>query len=218
VNRILIVALLVFAIPSFSLGQEGVRQSRWRQLFNARDLSGWEHIGPGTFLVEKGLLRTEGGMGLLWFKAEKFGNCVIRVVYKTTSAASNSGVFIRIADTPNDEMFAVHHGYEVQIGDDDTDEYHRTGAIYSLGKARRVANKRVGEWNRMEITLRGAKVLVRLNGVLVTDFDPRQSVPPRKFDWEPQLGARPETGYIGLQNHDEGDAHVYFKEIRVRVL
>ena len=34
-------------------------------------------------MVEDGVLRTEGGMGLLWYSREKLGNCVIRVVYKT---------------------------------------------------------------------------------------------------------------------------------------
>ena len=49
-------------------------------------------------MVEDGLLRTEGGMGLLWYSREKLGNCVIRVVYKTANERSNSGVYIRIAD------------------------------------------------------------------------------------------------------------------------
>src|SRR5689334_3531482 len=81
-------------------------------LFNGRDLDGWEHVGPGKFVFENfvgenGALRTEGGMGLLWYTREQFGNCKIRVVYKTTSAAANSGVFVRIADLPKDEWFAV---------------------------------------------------------------------------------------------------------------
>ncbi len=39
--------------------------SDWRPLFDGRSLEGWEHVGPGKFMVEDGLLRTEGGMGLL---------------------------------------------------------------------------------------------------------------------------------------------------------
>ncbi len=37
-------------------------------------------------------------MGLLAFTAEKFGNCRIRVVYKTKDARSNSGLYVRIDD------------------------------------------------------------------------------------------------------------------------
>src|SRR5581483_1682173 len=98
----------------------------WRPLFNGKDLDGWEHVGPGKIVVENGLLKTEGGMGLLWYTREKFGNCTFRVVYKTTSKVSNSGVFIRIADKPKDEWYAVHHGYEVQICDGGPDAFHST--------------------------------------------------------------------------------------------
>jgi len=73
-----------------------------RQLFNGKDLAGWEHIGPGRFVLEDGLLKTEGGMGLLWYTKEKFGDCILRVVYKTSRAGDNSGVYIRIAEKPKD--------------------------------------------------------------------------------------------------------------------
>lgn len=187
-----------------------------RPLFNGRDLAGWQHVGPGKFVVEDGLLRSEGGMGLLWYTGETFGDCRIRVVFKTTSAASNSGVFVRIADRPRDEWFAVHHGYEVQICDSQ-DEYHRTGAVYSLAKTASLASRPPGEWNTMEITLDGPRIRVNLNGMAVTDFDPAQTVPPRTKEFEPERGPRPTTGYIGIQNHDDyaTGEHVYFKEISV---
>lgn len=196
----------------------------FRPLFNGRDLTGWQHLGPGAFRVENGLLKTEGGMGLLWFTGEQFGDCVIRVVYRTTDPASNSGVFVRIADKPKDEWFAVHNGYEVQILDRQ-DEYHRTGAIYSLAKSSSVEPaKPTGEWNTMEITLRGTRVVVHLNGTQINDFDsanPRESIPERTKDWEPERAkARPPRGYIGLQNHDDyvrdKETNVYFREISVR--
>lgn len=197
------------------------RPADWRPLFNGRDLDGWEHVGPGGFVVEDGLLRTEGGMGLLWYTREKFGDCQIRVVFKSTDAASNSGVFVRIADRPKDEWFAVHNGYEVQILDAQ-DEFHRTGAVYSLSKSTSLPVKPTGEWNTMEITLRGPRVVVAVNGTQVNDFDPKQAVPERVRDWEPERGVRPESGYIGLQNHDDyvtdKRAPVFFKEVSVRSL
>lgn len=197
---------------------QAVNASEWRPLFNGKDLDGWEHVGPGKMVVEGGLLRTEGGMGLLWYTREKFGDCTIRVVYKATSKASNSGVFVRIADKPEDEWYAVHHGYEVQICDG-ADEYHRTGAIYSMSKA--ASASKVGEWNTMEITLKGKTVQVRVNGVQVQDFDPETAkVPERKKEFEPERGPRPERGYIGLQNHDDyaEGTHVFFKEVSIRPL
>lgn len=196
------------------------KPDQWRTLFDGSSLEGWTHIGPGKMVLENGLLRTEGGMGLLWYTREKFGNCVLRVVYKTTSKASNSGIFIRIADKPKDEWYAVHHGYEVQICDG-TDAYHRTGAVYSLSRATASPGK-VGEWNTLEITLKGDHVLVSVNGEAVNNFDPKGPVPERTKSYEPERGPRPESGYIGLQNHDDTNQgkpdHVYFKKVSVRPL
>jgi hypothetical protein len=187
-----------------------------RQLFNGRDLSGWEMAGPGSFTVEDGALKTQGGMGLLWYTGATFGNCVLRAVYKVSRVEDNSGVFVRIADRPPDPWFAVHHGYEVQIYDAD-DDFHRTGCIYSLSQTLAYTQKPPGEWNVMEIALRGEIVEVTLNGTLVTVFDPAGPLPDRQFGYEPERGPRPQEGYIGLQNHDDGSS-VYFRELSVAPL
>jgi Domain of Unknown Function (DUF1080) len=192
----------------------------WRPLFDGKSLDGWEHIGPGKMVLEDGMIRTEGGMGLLWYTKEKLGDCVLRVVYKTSGRRANSGVFIRIADKPKDPWFAVHHGYEVQISDSD-DEYHCTGAIYSLSKASARPSKPAGEWNTLAILLHGQEVIIHLNGGQVNDFNPETAViPQRTKDYEPERGPRPPSGYIGLQNHGDvsGDAYVVFKEVSVRPL
>ena len=58
----------------------------------------------------------------------------------------------------------------------------------------------------MEITLKGQRVLVAINGVQVNDFDPETAkIPERTKEFEPKRGPRPESGYIGLQNHDDYD-------------
>jgi 3-keto-disaccharide hydrolase len=164
------------------------------------------------------VIKTEGGMGLLWYTKEKFRNCVLRVVYKTTAKNSNSGVFIRVDEKPKDPWYAVHHGYEVQICDG-ADPFHRTGAIYSMSKTDVLASE-AGQWNTMEITLQGDRVRVSVNGQKVNDFKGDQPVPERKKDYEPERGPRAESGYIGLQNHDDYNkgSHVEFKEVSVRPL
>src|SRR5689334_7034717 len=50
-----------------------VNTDGWQPLFNGRDLEGWQHVGPGQFVIEDGVLRSEGGMGLLWYTGEKLG-------------------------------------------------------------------------------------------------------------------------------------------------
>jgi hypothetical protein len=114
--------------------------------------------------------------------------------------------------------YAVHHGYEVQICDA-SDEYHRTGAIYSLAKAAPGPRRRPGEWTTMVITLQGNLVLVDIDGKRTTTFNPDGKDVPRDRKWyEPRREPkRPRSGYIGLQNHDPGDI-VHFKEVSVRPL
>ena len=185
----------------------------WRPLFNGKDLEGWSHVGPGKFVIENGVLKTEGGMGLLWYTREKFGNATIRVVYRAPRPqdAGNSGVFIRIPDEPTEPWMPVNKGYEVQIDESD-DDRHRTGVLYSFTKAQ--AKPALREWNTMEITLDGDRTVVVVNGVTVTDFREGGTVPARVKPSEPERGPRPESGYIGLQNHGDEDV-VLFREISV---
>jgi hypothetical protein len=75
--------------------------------------------------------------------------------------------------------------------------------------------KPAGEWNTMDIVLRGLRTVVRVNGVLVTDYDGTSPVPPRTFPYEPERGPRPESGFIALQHHDD-KAVIWFREISVR--
>ncbi|HYZ83735.1 MAG TPA: family 16 glycoside hydrolase [Bryobacteraceae bacterium] len=183
------------------------------QLYNGKDLTGWSMSGPGRFVVENGLLKTEGGMGLLTYTGRKFGNETVRVVFKTKSDKDNSGVYIRLPEIPKDAYYGVHYGYEVQI-DGGGDEYHRTGAIYSLSPSTKQVQKPAGEWNTLDIELQGPVTRVTLNGTLVNEFKPDTPVPDRKQHFEPVRGPRPDYGYIGLQNHD-ANSTVYFKEISI---
>ncbi len=78
--------------------------------------------------VEDGLIRTHGGMGLLYWTGGKLGDCVIRVVFKMRDHNDNSGVFIRIPIEPREAWMPVHYGYEVQIDNEpeksNEDDYH----------------------------------------------------------------------------------------------
>jgi len=186
----------------------------WTQLFNGKNLDGWVMVGPGRFVVEDGVMKTEGGMGLLYYSREKFGNCTIRVVFKTASERANSGVVIRLPEAPLDPWYAVHNGYEVQI-DAQGDAWHATGSVYSLAKVTARPQKPAGEWNTMDIVLDGPITRSLVNGVPVMEFDPSKPVPPRKKWFEPIRGPRPDAGYIGLQNHD-AKSIVYFKQVSVK--
>ena len=110
--------------------------------------------------------------------------------------------------------------FEVQIRDAE-DDFHGTGAIYSLSRSVARPVKPDGEWNTMEVTLKGQQILLSLNGGQANVFDAEKSqVPKRVKDYEPQRGPRPTFRYIGLQNHDNASSSspVFFKEVSVRPL
>src|SRR4051812_37665696 len=95
---------LAVAWPGAVAGAEGPAEDGWRTLPLLKDGKvdpSWAQVGWGGFAALKDGLRTdsdEHGMGLLLYTKEKFGNCQIRVVYRSKDAKSNSGVFIRIDD------------------------------------------------------------------------------------------------------------------------
>src|SRR6266436_4338752 len=94
--------LVVFAC-SFQVGRaaESKSEPAWRPLpliTGGKVDPSWMHVGWGCFVVDEGALRTEcdpKGLGLLVYQKERFGNCQLRVVFKTKEAKSNSGVYVR---------------------------------------------------------------------------------------------------------------------------
>jgi hypothetical protein len=255
---------LIFLLATFVFGLHLVSAAEpkgdagWRALpliADGKVHPNWAHVGWGGFVVDDGALRTEcdpRGLGLLVCAKERFGNCRLRIVFKTKDEKSNAGVYVRIAQGILDQVgkpgdafdrdakgkisdasmekvkasaereegpwFAVHRGYEVQIAGGG-DSWHRTGAIYSLAPSGDTPKKPATEWKTMIITLDGERIFVDLDGQRITTFDPRSpDLPPRKQWHEPKREPkRPESGYIGLQNHDPGDV-VWFKEVSVRPL
>jgi hypothetical protein len=198
----------VIATPSALAAQ----QSR-RALFNGKDLDGWQQVGPGSFVIKDGMMKTEGGMGMLWYTREKIAHATIRVVFKLTAKESDSGVFIRIPDKPTEPWMPINRGYEVEIGDW-PDDYSCTGVLYTFTKALARPIKPIGEWNTMDITIDGSRTIVYLNSTNVTDFTEGQPVPAKApGSHDPDRGPRPDSGFIGLQNHPGSE--VYFKEVSV---
>ncbi|MGH9573490.1 MAG: 3-keto-disaccharide hydrolase [Candidatus Acidiferrales bacterium] len=212
---------LIAALAISCCASTAAFSAEWKQLFDGKDLNGWQHVGPGGATVENGLIQTHGGMGLLYWKGGKIGNCVLHVVFKMRDHNDNSGVFVRIPVEPREAWMPVNYGYEVQIDNEPEkggeNEYHVTGTLYSLTKPLARPGKPGPEWNTMDITLDGLRTIVFVNGVKVTDYTEGQPVPPKKFSFEPQRGLRPLTGWFGLQNHSNNDI-VFFKEVAIKPL
>jgi len=174
-------------------------------LFDGATLNGWTHAGPGNFVVDNGTLRTQGGLGLLWFSNTQFRNFELTVDWKISQAGDNSGVFVRFPDPTGDPFNAVREGYEVQIDDagaPDGSAVHKTGGIYDVQPPLAQAANAPGQWNTYVIRVVGQTYNVTLNGqAVIVNF----------------VGNRSSRGFIGLQNHLQKDV-VFFRNIIVTPL
>lgn len=170
---------------------------------------GWNHYGPGHFTVDPatGVLTSHGGMGLLWYAVEDFGDFTLRLEFMTSAPKSNSGVFVRVPGVPVSDDY-IFHSFEVQIDASAPEAIHRTGGVYDAEAPREDRGMPPGEWNEMEISFVGDRITVDLNGAQVVDWlaEPRGKIE--------DFAAR---GYIGLQNHDV-ESSVYFRNIRAKKL
>ena len=92
----------------------------------------------------------------------------------------NSGFYFRCAD----EVDPTKSGFEVQILDSHGVEkelgHHDMGGVIRTRGPLKNASKPAGEWNRMTATMKGDRLVVVLNGVLVQDFDLRKEKPENK--------------------------------------
>ena len=87
-------------------------------IFDGNNLNDWQMAGLGKFvIVKEAALQSEGGMGLLWYTKKMYRNFILKLDWKVSHKADNSGVFVRFPYPDNDPMIAVNNGYEIQIDD-----------------------------------------------------------------------------------------------------
>lgn len=186
----------------------------WQPLFVGHSLDGWAQTGPGYFEFnpKEKSLTSRGGMGMLWYYYKTFDDFSLQFEWKVTDKSANSGVFVRFPnppapDTPDKNganmkgpWAAVQEGHEIQICDTSSPK-HRTGSIYTFAPPTEVPTKPVGEWNKMVVTVIGAKYTVEINGKKVNEYKSDRSL----------------KGYIGFQNHAPNDV-VSFRNIAVKEL
>jgi hypothetical protein len=188
-----------------------------QNLFNGRDLTGWEPIGKqaaADWLVREGCLVCRGAhhSWLRW--SREYGDFRLELEYQVSDGA-NSGVYVHVPADGNhhrDRSSLPPAGFEIQILDDHATRYAKlkdyqySASLYDIAGAKPRVSKSAGAWNTLEIQCVGAHVIVIHNGVRVVDAR------PDKF---PLLTLRNTRGYIGLQSHN---GIVRFRNIRVESL
>jgi HEAT repeat protein len=182
-------------------------------LFNGKDLTGWTGDTNG-YVAENGEMICRPGGNL--YTENEYGDFVIRFEFKLTAGANN-GLGIR-APLAGD---AAYEGMEIQILDDSADQYKDLhpyqyhGSIYGVVPAERGHLKPVGEWNFEEVTAKGRRITVKLNGAAIVDADIDKASAPRAVDGKNHPGLKRDKGHIGFLGHG---TVVEFRNIRIKEL
>ena len=186
-------------------------------LFNGRDLEGW--IGNRTgYKVEDGVMvfDPKAGDRSNLYTAKEYADFQFRFEFQLTPGA-NSGVGIR---APR-EGDAAYVGMEIQVLDDtapvykDLQPYQYHGSVYGVIPAKRGALKPVGEWNSEEISIKGSRITVTVNGIVTVDGDLVEASRNGTIDKQNHPGLKRASGYIGFLSHD---SMVRFRNIRIKEL
>jgi hypothetical protein len=185
---------------------EGLSGGKGKHLV-VRGAGTWE-AKPGGLLVNSG----EGG-GWLGTLNPEWSDFSVKLEYKVPKDG-NSGVFLRCPLQGN----PAYEGLEVQVIDDDATrwqlrEWQHTGAIYGVVPPSRRATRSAGTWESMEITARGSRIAVHVNGFEVVNANLDEH--DQKAGDVKSLKDRPRQGYIGLQSYGTG---VEVKDFRVKKL
>jgi hypothetical protein len=185
----------------------------WVQLFNGKDLEGWEvhPKGTGPWHVEDGILKSSGSKNShLFTKRDDYENFHYRIEAKI-SDKGNSGQYFRA-------QFKGGYppGYEAQINSTHGDRI-KTGSLYpSFGGLSDEDKKKIlvtkmlvkpDEWFTQEVIAKGNHIIIKVNGKTTVDFVDKNNTYSK--------------GRFALQQHDatnDVDTIVQFRKIEVKEL
>lgn len=213
-----------------STAQNGAGE--WTVLFNGKDLEGWRSYGEATagsaWVVEDDAIvldadeSTTAMTGGDLITEGQYENFELELEWKI-SEGGNSGIFFGVQEIAGQHV-AYETGIEMQVLDDDNHIDGKVpetsaGSCYALYASAEDAAGPVGEYNKVRLIVRDAKVEHWLNGRKIVEYtigsdDWSSRVAASKFaDWE--HFARYRKGHIALQDHTD---RVWFRNIRIREL
>ena len=168
-------------------------QSDFKTILDGTSLKGWDVVGNANWTVAEGAVQASMGTGFL-VTPMSYTDFQITADFWVTDDA-NSGIFIRCDDP---KTINAMNAYEVNIFDKRPDQSYRTGAIVDVAKPLTVINTG-GKWNTIDITARGPRMTVLINGEKMVDVQDNKH----------------QRGPIALQY---GAGTVKFKNVKLRTL
>lgn len=185
------------------------------RLFDGKSLAGWRGQVEDYEAADGILVCKKGAHGNLYTDRE-YSDFILRLEYRL-EPGGNNGIGIRapLGDDPPGVT-----GLEIQILDDSFSKYQSlkpvqyNGSVYGAVPARRGHAKPVGEWNSMEISARGSRIQVTLNGTRIVDAD-MDTVGPVRMHGLDFVGLHNKTGHVAICGHNH---RAEFRDIRIREL
>lgn len=142
----------------------------------------WNRVGNANWRVVDGVVQAdsgEKGRSSFLMTKEAYGDFELRVEFWVSDDA-NSGIYMRCTDLAS---VTDKTCYEANIFDQRADPKYGTGAIVHHSAIQQMP-KAGGRWNTYEITAKGPRITVALNGVRTAEMD-QASVPrgPIGLQW-----------------------------------
>ncbi|MEM6470769.1 MAG: DUF1080 domain-containing protein [Planctomycetota bacterium] len=186
----------------------------FRSLFNGNDLNGWQGAVENYEVVD-GVIRCKKGKGGNLLTKNEYADFVARLEFRLPPGGNN-GLAIRAPLTGDTAYVGM---CELQVLDNshpkfanlDDRQYH--GSAYGMTAARRGYQRPVGEWNFQEVTVRGSRIVVELNGTVILDTD--LSMVTEYMGGKPHPGKGRESGFFGFAGHQDP---VEYRNVSIRAL
>jgi len=166
----------------------------WVQIFNGKDLSGWDVLKCEVEVNDDGSLLIKAGNGLVQTK-EQYADFVLDCEWKALKPDKwDSGIYLRYTAVPKGRPWPPRYQANIRQG--------MAGNIGSLKGARSKGLTKPGEWNRFVLTVQGTKASLEING---------------KPAWEAD-GLKVPKGYISLQAEVPNGGQFLFRNVRLKML
>ena len=131
----------------------------------ASGLENWRRVGDANWRARDGAIEATSGTGYL-VTLQSYRDVRVRAEF-WADAEANSGIFLRVQDP---KEITPASSYEVNIFDRRPDPSYGTGAIVGFAPVPQPLQVG-GRWNTYDITVRGARVVVTLNGKKTVDIE-----------------------------------------------
>lgn len=186
----------------------------FKPIFDGKSFEGW--AGPvQNYDIVDGAIRCKPDNGGTIYYNKELSDFVARVEFKVP-AGGNNGLAIRYPGSGDTAYVGM---CELQVLDDTSDKYATLdprqyhGSAYGMVACKRGYQRPVGEWNFQEVTVKGPKINVELNGTVILDADLSQV--KQFMANSPHPGKDRTAGFFGFAGH--GDP-VEFRNVSIKPL